>query len=572
MYDPNDQKEILSQILAQVEDVDERIYSLILQMHGKQNNNNWMGFLSDNENLRHLEKEIQQKEDSTQEEKEQRMDVMRNNLKLILNVIVKIKDHDFNKQDYCDQRYLEQRQNLIERIREQKGIIRFLKFLVHLTAYDEYLIQCGTNSLNLLVSMKVDIRSQNFENIRIKNTSLLGANFARCNLSGSQLDNVDINGMNLNGALLLNCRWTNIKKEGEIYELNGHTNIVNFVCFSPDGNILASGSTDESIRLWDVKTGQLKNILDCSSGTVKSLCFSPDGTTLASGSYGRIGLWDVKTGQLKNVLDCRRGIVLSVWFSPDGTTLASGSTDKSICLWDVQTGQQKAKFIVVMFIHYASLLMVLHQHLVELISLSGYGMLKQDNQRTNWMVIGIQSTQYASHLTMLYQHLVVVITLSVYGILRQDYKRPNLMVIVVSFYQYASLLMILDLHLIVVITLFVYGMENQEKKFNLKIKIINIFDKNQNHFGFGIQQQIIYGQSNNLIYQQQSNPIQIEFNNYLNQLQLIKPYHKQKFTMELNQIRMINYWQQKVNTKLILYLFQGKKFCYSYKLFLQHLK
>ncbi|CAD8167247.1 unnamed protein product [Paramecium pentaurelia] len=70
------------------------------------------------------------------------------------------------------------------------------------------------------------------------------------------------------------------------------------VCFSPDGNTLASGSEDNSIRLWDVKTGQQKAQLDGHDEAVISVCFSPDGNTLASGSSDQsIRLRDVKTGE-----------------------------------------------------------------------------------------------------------------------------------------------------------------------------------------------------------------------------------------------------------------------------------
>ena len=62
----------------------------------------------------------------------------------------------------------------------------------------------------------------------------------------------------------------------------GHTNVVYFVCFSPDGNTLASGTRDKSIRLWDVKTGLKKELLDGHSSLVYSACFSPDGNTLAT--------------------------------------------------------------------------------------------------------------------------------------------------------------------------------------------------------------------------------------------------------------------------------------------------
>lgn len=87
----------------------------------------------------------------------------------------------------------------------------FLKFLVHLTAIDNRFIKCGSNSLNLLVELRADLKAQSFEDIRINDTSLVDANFVHSNLSGSEFDNVDISGMNLNGALLFNCKWRNLR-------------------------------------------------------------------------------------------------------------------------------------------------------------------------------------------------------------------------------------------------------------------------------------------------------------------------------------------------------------------------
>ena len=77
--------------------------------------------------------------------------------------------------------------------------------------------------------------------------------------------------------------------------LTGHTSTVCSVAFSPDGKTLASGSGDDTIRLWDVATGrQIGNPLTGHTSSVYSVAFSPDGKTLASGSDdGTIRLWDV---------------------------------------------------------------------------------------------------------------------------------------------------------------------------------------------------------------------------------------------------------------------------------------
>jgi WD40 repeat protein len=80
--------------------------------------------------------------------------------------------------------------------------------------------------------------------------------------------------------------------------LTGHTNWVHSVAFSPDGKTLASGSGDQTVRLWDVATGrQIGKPLTGHTDFVTSVAYSSDGKTLASGSDdGTVRLWDVATG------------------------------------------------------------------------------------------------------------------------------------------------------------------------------------------------------------------------------------------------------------------------------------
>ena len=127
--------------------------------------------------------------------------------------------------------------------------------------------------------------------------------------------------------------------------LTGHTYLVNSVSFSLDGETLASGSSDNTIRLWDVHTGQALRTLTGHTLSVYSVSFSPEGETLASGSAdATIRLWDVRTGQTLQILPTLGwpvGEVYSVIFNPFGNKLASGGFDPvaTTLLWSVWTGQ-----------------------------------------------------------------------------------------------------------------------------------------------------------------------------------------------------------------------------------------
>jgi WD40 repeat protein/serine/threonine protein kinase len=130
-------------------------------------------------------------------------------------------------------------------------------------------------------------------------------------------------------------------KTGErIRTLSGHSDAIRSVATSPDGKILASGSSDATIKLWDMETGALVGNLSGHSGPVWSIAISPDGKILASGSYdGTVRIWNLQTGELIRTLPEHYDSVWSVAISPDGETLVSGSYDGTAKIWNLQTGE-----------------------------------------------------------------------------------------------------------------------------------------------------------------------------------------------------------------------------------------
>jgi WD40 repeat protein/DNA-binding phage protein len=118
-----------------------------------------------------------------------------------------------------------------------------------------------------------------------------------------------------------------------------HIKTVSAIAFSPNGQILASGGEDCAIWLWDLKTGIARQALLEHSKKVWSVAFNRDGQMLASGSADRtIKIWDLKTGSCLKTLLGHAGQVLSVTFSHDSQILASVSEDRTIKLWEIETG------------------------------------------------------------------------------------------------------------------------------------------------------------------------------------------------------------------------------------------
>ncbi len=119
--------------------------------------------------------------------------------------------------------------------------------------------------------------------------------------------------------------------------LKGHSFVVGCASFSPDGKRIVSASYDKTVRFWDVQTGESLGSLE-RPNWIRFVFFSPDGERVVFSDDDTVRIWNPKTGIFRK-FEGHSGVVTSASFSPDGKFLVSSSGDKTLRIWNVQTGK-----------------------------------------------------------------------------------------------------------------------------------------------------------------------------------------------------------------------------------------
>lgn len=173
--------------------------------------------------------------------------------------------------------------------------------------------------------------------------------FSHLNFSGLDLNNISLFPYRVNNTLLkVPADFNNLEKvklSERTFSAEGHESDVNCIAITTDGKRIVSGSKDNTIRVWDLETGDQIRVLVGHEDEVKAVTITQDGRFIISGSWDKtIRIWDLESGtQLGEPLEGHEDAVNAVAITRDGTRIISGSWDHTIRIWDFKSRRQIKK-------------------------------------------------------------------------------------------------------------------------------------------------------------------------------------------------------------------------------------
>ncbi len=232
---------------------------------------------------------------------------------------------------------------LTDRVKQETSFKEQLLALIERSKTDDEVRQAAANAITILVRAGVGFAGADLKGIRIPGADLSDGDFDSAELQRSDLRKVNLRNARLNVKNLIEAQMAGVRffvaGNGLVHTLSRHTDSVSSVVYSPRGTQLASGSSDNTVRLWDVESGARGHTLRGHTREVNSVVYSPSGKQIASGSRDwTVRLWDAESGAAGHTLRGHTREVNSVVYSPSGSQLASGSDDHTVRVWDAESG------------------------------------------------------------------------------------------------------------------------------------------------------------------------------------------------------------------------------------------
>ncbi len=127
--------------------------------------------------------------------------------------------------------------------------------------------------------------------------------------------------------------------------LNGHTDSVNAIAITPDDKQVISGSSDKTLKVWNLKTGEIERSLAGHFDSVNAIAITPDSKWVISGSSDKtLIVWNQETGRKERTLIGHTDSVNTIAITPDSKWVISGSSDKTLIVWNLETGKIERTF------------------------------------------------------------------------------------------------------------------------------------------------------------------------------------------------------------------------------------